>query len=211
MLQLNATEAFGQQGWLRDENGNTVQQVTPGIHKIPNTMALYTSQKTFWEEYLQNIGNLTYVPNIFRLQIHPVLNGIFTQKGFHIVALIEAADRQGLIDLWQEEGIYGFAFGGHGATDGLAPGGNANNVAPDEVAPPYKLAFIGVYGCYTADPIVVGMGPGSFVNGQWVQNPIYARWTDHLSAAGSFVGFQGNVRFVNMSARKVEINMPFDP
>lgn len=127
------------------------------IFFVPNTFVIYTTKSEPVDKFP---GHPIRSAKDWKL---PVIKERFTRSGVNIVEELEKEDHGLFKNLWQTNGIFGFGFVGHGAgyvkkilgfwpikeewygvcttTDGM------NFVRPDEVNPPYKLAFIAAFSC----------------------------------------------------------------
>ena len=81
---------------------------------------------------------------------------------------------------WNMSGIYAISFAGHGNEDGYEADSTKDwLVSPGDVTINYHLASVHAYCCNSADPV-------SDANGR------VSRWSDYVSANGSFVGYEGS-------------------
>jgi RHS repeat-associated protein len=101
--------------------------------------------------------------------------------GFKINYVNVGTDPQKMRDAWRTEGIYGYIFGGHGGNGGILFVGS-NEVTPSAVRPPYKLAFVYIYACYSA----TGEAVAHDINNQPTS---FKYWSDFVSSnGGTFEG-----------------------
>jgi len=192
LLHLEPTEY---RRWLRTVNwdrqpsgeplpGSPNDPIGPcgGYFLVPNTVIVYTSKKS-GVDWLQS-------PVVNALRRLAVKGGKhYESKGYKVIYKLRQSSEQLFINLWTTDGIFAYAFGGHGAEDYgfVAEPGSESAVGPDQVHPPYHLQAIGAYSCYSADPI------------QNTSNPTTtSRWIDLISHDGTFVGFHGSVWWGNL-------------
>lgn len=169
---------------------------------VPNTVVVYTTP-----------NDVSYAANALRdWAVHDAL--AYKHKNYHLMLATDKSSQSTFVSLWQQDGIYAFFFGGHGAekkwfsgiwmgyvVSGFGMFGTA--VAPDEVRPPYGLQSIGAYFCGSADP----------VQALTKENPISgpaptSKWSDYLSNKGSFRGYSGSAFLLSTPK---EINAPIGP
>ncbi len=112
-------------------------------YKIPNVMAFYTSKPYFRDRLA-----LAFV-KYCRSQV--MRNAIlYEQQGYKVLRMFEVSDMDVFIKLWNEDGLYGVAYGGHGRAGGLcvAPTNDANDtIYPACITPKYKIAVGMFYAC----------------------------------------------------------------
>jgi hypothetical protein len=158
-----------------------------GDFLVPNAVVVYTSKKSGWDYWFP-----PPVVNSLR-GMAEIAGENYQAKGYKVIYKLGQSSEELFIDLWKTDGIFAYAFGGHGAEeDGRAYGfvaapGSESAVSPDQVSPPYHLQAVGAYSCYSADPIVSTANPNATV-----------RWIDLISHDGTFVGFHGAVNWANV-------------
>jgi len=184
-VRLNPWEAFGAPGWLRNEDKTQVNSITEiranSWYVVPNTVALYVSKATWGD------GVITFVSALRRRARADAkrLEG----EGFRIITVDPGRSNARFIELWQEDGIWGIIYGGHGTSYGLKADPYADTVvSPRDVHPPYGLGLIHLYCCYGAADIQVNYDD---------DNPEYESFMRHLSIYGSFFGYTGPVNWLS--------------
>jgi RHS repeat-associated protein len=204
LIRLEAAQAFGADGWLKNDDGSDATKVEYGkTYKVPNTFAVYTSKATGMDSY--NPGSWAFgMANKLRSRAEQ-LGDIHKERGFKVIRKSFAASYNGFANLWTEEGISGIAFAGHGAVlgspifglfdTGKHVGyelGNGMFIAPNSVHPKYRLELVAALYCRSAkraeeydfdeDDNVIFPGGSA---GMWIQ---------HVSTnKGKFMGFSNNV------------------
>ena len=107
-------------------------------------------------------------------------------------------------EIWHTKGIYAILFGGHGTIYGfVADPSSGTAVGPHQVAPPYHLAAVMAYSCYSADAI---WGNEILRDGTV---PVYF-WKTHVSNTGRFFGYKGLVSWINEHSIKETVNNEVD-
>ncbi len=192
--------------WAMRKGGGEVEaNPVPGAtYTVPNTVVVYTSKKTSLADRVATVYGTT-AANFFRERAIDAGKS-YEANNYRVIYHTGKADIKLFITDWQTSGIYAFAMGGHGGTEGgkwygfSAKPGADSPVGPDAVHPPYKLQAIYAYFCGSADPQTV---PGLDPKG----NPYPAgHWRDHVSPTGRFVGYTGDVNMFTLPFKRVESN-----
>ncbi|HON07757.1 MAG TPA: RHS repeat-associated core domain-containing protein [Verrucomicrobiota bacterium] len=151
-------------------------------YEIPNTIVVYTSRPGLFDGYF------SFVTQLRRLAVQFGENA--DSKNYRVLFCLNDSSDTDFRDLWETDGIYGIAFAGHGTRYGFKADPSSDNaVAPNDVSPPYKLAYIMAFSCYSANPFL------SSIDAQG--NNILINWQIYLSGAGRFIGFNGLVNWIN--------------
>lgn len=190
-------------------------EAKPGCeYKVPNTVVVYTSQKAGVDRWYWD--NLPSLANHFR-GMAKAAGDNYAAKKYKVVYELERASESLFISLWQTDGIYAFAFGGHGSPSANTPGvwygyvaapGSESAVAPSQVVPPYRLQAVGAYNCGSANPIM-DLG-GAIPKG--MRSIPTSQWRDHVSNnGGTFVSYIGGVGWGNVWWRQVSENAGYIP
>jgi len=160
-------------------------------YEIPNTVVVYTSKKK-WFQLNTDAGGGISIANQFRSAAESIGRRAET-KGFKVVWMLEKASKPGFVSSWNTDGIYKYAFAGHGSKDGFLPDPELEGAKPTDIepAPPYKLAAIAALSCYTASAYEVNWDFST-------QRYTTSRWRDLLSKRGTFVGYKGDVGWLNL-------------
>ncbi|MDB6017491.1 MAG: hypothetical protein JWR19_1980 [Pedosphaera sp.] len=175
LIHLNYSE-FDK--WAKPANGCN--------YLIPNTVVVYTSKKT-------GLDHWPIMPIVNALRKMAIQGGAnYEAKGYKVLYNLDQSSEDTFINLWKTDGIFAFAFGGHGAEDSLgfvAAPGSQSAVGPNQVSPPYHLQAIGAYSCYSASDIVyvTPIGPNTM-----------GKWRQLVSDQGTFVGYTAAVNWLNV-------------
>lgn len=160
---------------------------------VPNTVVVYTSKKSGLDYMITPIVNT--------LRSMAVKGGKnYEAKGYKVLYNLDKSSEELFISLWTTDGIFAYAFGGHGAEDQLgfvAAPGSGSAVGPKEVFPPYHLQAIGAYSCSSALDIihVTPIGPNET-----------GKWRDLISGQGTFVGYTADVWWGNVWWNEESVN-----
>ena len=183
LIHLNASEA---NKWLKGWDGGQINSCSG--YRIPNTVVVYTSKPTGSEKHWPSSWQIA---NAFRARA--IDSGdLYEFFGYKVLYNLDQSSEDTFKDLWKTDGIFAYAFGGHGAEDNLgyvAAPGSGSAVGPKEVSPPYHLQAIGAYCCYSANDIIFVTSSGPNETG---------KWRDLISDQGTFVGFTGAVNWLNV-------------
>ncbi|MEI7729360.1 MAG: RHS repeat-associated core domain-containing protein, partial [Verrucomicrobiota bacterium] len=191
-LQLDATDALGVKGWLRDINGKSITSLTPNTtYTVPNLVFVDLGRNKF-VPYSMEFSSL-----LVRLQDSLRLAAASLEDEGYYVALYDNVTSLQIKDHLRTDGIYIYMYGGHGL-DGypqvLAPGGKQNN--NDTVRPgrysPYKIRNMVLYGCST-----VGKFSG-LPEKTYLSDPTKTYWNLNVSSKGWVTGFFVDVSFLNI-------------
>jgi hypothetical protein len=202
MLKFNANEA---QIWVK--NWDSIPE--PGkYYLVPNVVGVYTTKSRLWV-----FDAIISIANRFR-RFAKKYGETAEGQGFYVVYHLQNDSEDDFTSLWQEEGIWGVTFAGHGAKEKNEWYGvdiaKKVQIGPHEVSPPYKLAAIGGFTCGSACKIQTNIMPGI---GKPADPDGFLRvlWTDHLSNDGTFVGFEGVVNPANEKFLIRWVNKPEAP
>lgn len=163
VVGLESSEA---QAWVKNHEENIVKGIG---YLIPNTIYVFQAEAGSPGEYVPT--------NIFSMLENKVENFIrmAKQEGYNVEDE-STLTRERFIAGWQHHGLAGVIYTGHGL-DGTLTIADDLVVYPRDVSPPYKLWFVGIYACCSAnatDPI---------------ERPNHInRWKNHVSSNGRFAG-----------------------
>ena len=140
---------------------------------IPNLVCVYTSKSGWFD------GIATFNAQIKRMAVADANE--YKSKGFMVDLKQWASSDDTFCNMWSQEGIYAISFAGHGSKLGfIADISSGMAISPDTVHPPYHLAAIKAYSCYSAMPISSNtiLSDGSIPT---------TSWTNHVSSKGTFL------------------------
>jgi hypothetical protein len=170
------------------------------VVEVPNVFAYYVSDPDLLgsefifaiKEFQNQNGPLGGVRRARRYLLETIAE--FEKEGFFMQGTLSGSSQADFETLWKEDGIWGIAFAGHGVKDGALNfgfaawddgSGDPDTIGPNNVSPPYGLAFIDAHTCYSADPIVAL----NIENGTIYQT----FWVSLVSTNGRFRGWHGNL------------------
>ena len=147
----------------------------PEFH-VPNTWAVFQAQRTMLDASFAAMHCRGMAENSYYSA---------QQKGFKVDFAYKT--KKEFKNLWKKDGIYAFTAGGHGSKEGftipeISSKSFVVNVSPFEVRPPYKLARVAIFSCYSANDI-----PDT---NRFPPRPPRP-WRFHVSDLGEFVGHKG--------------------
>jgi hypothetical protein len=133
--------------WLRKfADGSFVKEdeeaSTCEFYQGPNTVIVYISKRIGWDAWFLSTANL------FRNRAAE--NGDrYKAKRYKVVKYDPGNSDPDFINAWNTDGIYAFAFGGHGVGDDVwgwegyeATSGTGAGVSPYDMSPPYRLQAV---------------------------------------------------------------------
>jgi RHS repeat-associated protein len=213
-IHLEEKQALGGAGWLRDKDGKELPAGTiigRKAYSIPNVVTVYTSRPQFGSLWrLKGINPFTedaWLMIVTTLRQKAVARGMdYENKGFNVKYMIDESSNHSFISQWEEDGLYGVIFAGHGAfakkTSGSGLGylgffANPDDIpiSPNMVNPRYKLAIVLALSCGSADSAKSMTFHNEITYAGGVD---YGMWYQHVSANnGKFIGFTGPVNWWN--------------
>jgi hypothetical protein len=187
--------------WLKVAGGSFVSKSDVADkcthYAVPNTMIVYVSKRIGIDSW----WNLSPA-NIMRNRAEE--NGDrYAARNYNVVRYSPGTDSSVFKNAWTTDGIYAFAFGGHGfyntttATwEGYeAVSGPGFGIAPWQVRPPYRLQAVYAHACATANYYKVKVGGTT----EWWL------WSDHVNLpVGTSVAYLGGA---SMYTSPIGVNM----
>jgi hypothetical protein len=172
---LKIEQVEGMPKWPSSASAPVGQNWT-GCFTVPNVVAGYISERA-WNDIRIAVGECQSA----------AISDLSDYAEDHFKVKAVRADSMGtFISMWNDPNLYAFVFGGHGNRHGVAAEYQTEDgVDPTMVHPPYHLAAIKMYACWTANATLQrGTGPRGA--------PLPATyWCQHLSKTGVFVGGNG--------------------
>jgi hypothetical protein len=189
LVRLNYSEFDKWAKPVPSDDSNHGANVDDCSYYIPNTVIVYTSKKSLLEQY----EPLKPIVNRFReMAIEGGEN--YEAHGYKVYYYLDRDSDDLFEELWKTDGIFAYAFGGHGGEgdNGANVGFQSqveSGVAPNQVSPPYHIQAIGAYSCSSAAPIlqVTQKGPNTL-----------GKWRSLISDQGTFVGYTAEVGWLNV-------------
>jgi len=156
--------------------------------KIPNTIVLFVAKRSSFWDYLGGAFNIS------RSFARSTASG-FEDAGYKVIRHESASGLELFKNGWKTNGIAGFLMTGHGfqpANFIAAPDSENNSiVAPSDVKPPYKLAIVGAWFCWSANNSNPALP-------EKAGEPFVRYWRQHASPNGLFIGYTKETRITDI-------------